>query len=98
MTMWILVAAVGGIFSVAGFAALVGRYRQGVIRGQYLLAFVVGYFALVSFALLEAFQPAGVSGPVTIALLLPASVAIGVIIREHRRAAASNQTSAPKLP
>jgi len=98
MTMWVLVAVVGAILSVAAFMALVRRYRRGTVRGRYLLAFMVGYVALVSFALLDALRPTGVSGPVTIALLLAASVAIVVIVREHRRAAAPNQTSEPKLP
>ena len=98
MTIWILVAVVGGILSVVDVAALVRRYRRGVIRGRYLLACVVGCFSLASFAFLDAFRTAGVSGPVTIALLLPAFIAIGVIVREHRRGAVLDQTSAPKLP
>ena len=49
MTMWILVAVFGGILSVVGFVTLVRRYRQGVIRGRYLMAFVVGAIVLLVF-------------------------------------------------
>lgn len=98
MIQWILVAVVGGILAVVGFATLVRRYRRGVIRGRYLSAVVVGCLSLASFAFFDAFRPGGVSGPLTIALLLPAFIAIGVIVREHRRGAVLDQTSASKLP
>lgn len=90
MILWILVAIVGLTLSVAGFMALVRRFRRGTIRGRYLVACVVGYVALVSYAVLDAFRPAALTGPVTIAVLLPAFVAIGVLVHEHRRPAASN--------
>jgi hypothetical protein len=93
MMLWVLVAVVGGILSVMGFVRLVRRFRQGAIRGRYLLAFGVGFVALVSFALLDALRPAVVSGPVTLAMLLPAVVAIVVIVREHQRAAAIDDST-----
>jgi uncharacterized membrane protein HdeD (DUF308 family) len=93
MTLWIVVAVVGVILSVFGFIALLRRFRRGEIRGRYLLAFVVGYVALISFAVLEAFRPTALTGPVTIAVLLPAFIAIGVIVRELRRPVASNDST-----
>ncbi len=85
MTTWILVAAIGGCVSVAGFLAPVRRYRLGEIRGRELLAYVVGYLSFVSFALLTAFRPSFVDGVVTIVTLMPALAAVVVIVREHQR-------------
>jgi hypothetical protein len=83
-TVWILAALVGGALSMAGFRILWLRFRRGRIRRRYLLAWAVGYVALVSFALLEALRPAAVTGPVRLIVLLPACVAIVVIVCEHR--------------
>jgi len=87
MMTWVLVAAIGGALSVSGLVALLRRCRRGEITRTYLSAMVVGYISFVSFALISTLRPELASGPVTIATLLPASVAIVVLIREHRRAA-----------
>lgn len=92
MMTWILVAAAGGVLSLSGLAVLLRRSRRGEITRTYLWAMVVGYTSFVSFALISAFRPDLASGPVTIAILVPASVAIVVLIREHRRNADPHQS------
>jgi len=97
MTIWILVACTGGLLSISAFWNLVRKYHCGEIRGRYLLAIGVGYIALVSYALLSAIAPAIVNGVVTLGILLPAFVAIVVIVREHERPAKiAGQRSKPR--
>jgi drug/metabolite transporter (DMT)-like permease len=86
MIMWMLVALVGGALSVAGLITLGRRYLRGEITRRSLLAFVVGYLGLVSYALLSALRPEITTGAVTLVMLLPVFIAIVVIIREHQRA------------
>jgi drug/metabolite transporter (DMT)-like permease len=86
MTAWILVAVLGGILSLAGLSILFRRYREGVVTLRHLLAFVVGFVALASYALVSTLRPDITSGPVTVLMLLPAFVAIVVLIHEHQRA------------
>jgi len=86
MSPWILVTLIGGCLAAAGLALLVRRYREGEVTGRYLAAVAVGLVSLASYALLSTFRPALCTGRVTLALLLPAFVAIVVVAREHEKA------------
>jgi uncharacterized membrane protein len=86
MLIWILVATVGGILSLMGLITLFRQYRRDRITLRSLLAYVVGYVAFVSYALASALRPDIASGPASVAMLLPAFVAIVVAAHEHRRA------------
>jgi len=86
MIFWIGVAVIGGVLSIWGLWVFWGRYRRGEITGRYLLAVFVGFVSYASFALLSAVRPELSSGPVALAVLLPAFLAILVLIREHRKA------------
>ncbi|UCE05455.1 MAG: hypothetical protein JSW07_17860 [bacterium] len=83
---WIFIAVIGGLLSVLGLLFLLRCYRQDEITLRYLLAVVVGFISFLAFALVNAFRPELASGPVTIAILLPAFVAILLLIRECRKA------------
>jgi len=87
MAVWALVAAVGAVVSLVGWAGFLRRYRRAEITGRYLLALTVGYASFVSYALLSALRPDTASGIVGVLLLLPAFVALVVVIRERRPAA-----------
>jgi len=89
MIIWISVAAIGGALAVLALVALLRRYRRGEITGRYLAAIVVGLVSFASFALLSALRPEFESGPATVIVLLPAFVAILVVIREHRKSKGS---------
>lgn len=86
MTMWIIIAVIGFILSVLGLSAFVRRYRRGEITRRHLLAAIIGYVSLVTFAVVSAVRPDITNGPLAVIVLLPAFVAIVVLIRERRRA------------
>jgi hypothetical protein len=86
---WIFVAAIGGVLAVFWLLALFRRYRRGEITGRYLAAAVVGVVSVASFALLSALRPEFGSGPAVAIILLPAFIAILVVILEHRKATGS---------
>lgn len=83
---WALIAVAGGVFLASGCLACVRRYRRGRMTGRSLSAILVGSSSFVAYALVSALRPDFASGPVAIALLLPALIAIVVIVREHPRA------------
>jgi len=83
---WMLVAALGLVAMASGLLTCWRRYRRGRITRRYLSAIVVGCVCFVAYAVVGAFRPEFASGPVAMALLLPAFIAIVVIVREHRRA------------
>lgn len=85
MYIWIFVAGIGGALSILGLLFFLRRYRRGEITRRYLLAIVVGYVSFLTFALVNAFHPDLTSGPVVIAILLPAFIAILIVIREHQK-------------
>jgi hypothetical protein len=84
MVIWILVALAGALLSLAGFWAMLQKYRRGDIRGRYLLALIVGFIAFVAWALLSNLRPGAVDGVLELLMLAPALIAIIVIIREHQ--------------
>ena len=84
MTAWILVAAIGGVLSILGLLVLTRRYLRGEMSQWQLFAIIVGYVSFVSFVLVSSLRPEFASGPVSIAILLPAFVAIVFLIREHQ--------------
>jgi len=85
MIMWLIVGACGGALSTAGLLVLHGLYRSGEIPLRILIASLVGFLSLATYAVLGAFRPETTTGPVTIALLLPAVVSILVLIRGRRK-------------
>jgi drug/metabolite transporter (DMT)-like permease len=89
MTAWILVAAIGGVLSILGLLVLTRRYLRGEMSQWQLFAIIVGYVSFVSFVLVSSLRPEFASGPVSIAILLPAFVAIVFLIREHQKSKGS---------
>jgi len=89
MTAWILVAAIGGVLSILGLLVLTRRYLRGEMSQWQLFAIIVGYVSFVSFVLVSSLRPEFASGPVSIAILLPAFVAIIFLIREHQKSKGS---------
>jgi len=85
MLVWVSIAAIGGLLSIAGLAVYLGRYRRGAITLRYLLALVVGYASFVSFALVGALRPESTGAPWAVGILIPAFVAIVVLVRERGR-------------
>ena len=85
MIIWILIAAVGGILSIWGFILLLNQYHQGKHTKRYVYAMVIGYISFISFALISAIQPEFSSGILSVALLLPAFIAIVVLINEYKK-------------
>jgi len=86
MIIWILVATIGGTLSLMGLLTLFRQYRQDRVTLRSLLACVLGYVAFVSYVLVSALRPDLTTGPVTVVMLLPAFVAIVVLVHEHRKA------------
>jgi hypothetical protein len=84
MLIWIVVAVFGGLLSLVGFLALVRRFRRGEIRRRQLLAYGAGLTSFVSAALLNALRPTDLNSSMTVILLLPALVAIVLIVRERQ--------------
>ena len=89
MTAWISVAAIGGVLSILGLLVLTRRYLRGEMSQWQLFAIIVGYVSFVSFVLVSSLRPEFASGPVSIAILLPAFVAIVFLIREHQKSKGS---------
>ena len=84
MTIWLVVAAIGAVLSLWGLTVVFRKYREGEITRRYFLAIVVGYISFVSFVLVSAFRPDISTGLVTVVMLLPAFIAIVVVIRERQ--------------
>jgi uncharacterized membrane protein len=84
MILWLVVAATGVVLSLWGLKILFRRYRRGQINRRYLLAVVVGVLSLVVYAILSTVRPDITTGPVFVVMLLPAFIAIVVVIRERR--------------
>jgi len=82
---WVSIAALGGLLSMAGLAVYLRRFRRGEITKRHLLAVVVGYASLVSFAVVEALHPEYADEPWAVGILLPAFVAVVVLVRERGR-------------
>ena len=82
MIIWILVVAVGGILSIWGLIIFWRRYRRGEITKRYIYALIVGYASFVLFALVSAICP---DFKMEYVILLPAFVAILVLLREHQK-------------
>jgi drug/metabolite transporter (DMT)-like permease len=82
---WVSIAAIGGLLSIAGLAVYVRRFRRGEITLRYLLAVVVGYASFVSFALVGALRPESADAPWAVGILLPGFVAVVVLVRERGR-------------
>ena len=89
MTAWILVAVTGGVLSILGLLVFIRRYMRGEMSQLQLFAIIVGYVSIVSFALVSSLRPEFASGPVSIAILLSAFVAIVFLIREHQKSKGS---------
>lgn len=89
MTAWILVAVTGGVLSILGLLVFIRRYLRGDLSQLQLFAIIVGYVSFVSFVLVSSLRPEFASGPVSIAILLPAFVAIVFLIREHQKSKGS---------
>jgi len=85
MITWILIAVIGGILSIWAFIILLRQYQQGKHTKRYIYAMVVGYVSFVLFALVMVIQPEFNSGIVSVAILMPAFVAIVVLVDEYRK-------------
>ena len=86
MIIWITAAVIGAIFSLIGFILLYGKFRRGEITRIYLAAFVLGFISFASYALISALKPDIMTSLLTLLLLLPAIIAIVVLVREHKHA------------
>jgi len=89
MTTWILVAAIGGVLSILGLVVFIRRYLRGEISLLYLFAILAGYVSFVSFVIVSSLRPEFASKPVSIAILLPAFVAIVLLIRNNQKSKGS---------
>ncbi len=92
MYIWIFIAIIGGALSILGLMFFLRRYRRNEITLRYLLAIVVGYVSFLAFALVSTFRPDLASGPVTVAILLPAFVAILLLILERQKKRDRNES------
>lgn len=86
MALWIVITAIGGVLSLSGLAVLLRQYHRGEITWRYVLAVVVGYISFVTYAVLSAVQSQALSGVLTVLVLLPAFLAIIVVVYERQRA------------
>lgn len=84
-TIWLLVAMIGTILALMGLWALFQRYRRGETSLGRLVACLVGFGSLASYAALSAFAPASMSGVVTMVVLAPALVAVVFLVRRYER-------------
>jgi hypothetical protein len=84
MIIWSAIAVIGVALSLWGLMILLQKYRLAQISWRYFLAAVVGYVSFVTFAIVSAIRPATTTGLVTVFMLLPALLAVLVIIRERR--------------
>ena len=87
MIAWILLAVVGGIFSIWGFIIYLLKYQRGEITIRFIYALFVGYASFVSFAVVNAIYP---DFKMVTVILLPAFVAIVVLLREYQKTNESN--------
>jgi hypothetical protein len=86
MGIWIVAAVIGGVAALTGLAAVFLRYRRGEVKGRHFAALVTGLASFATYALISAFRPDLATGATSLMVLLPAFVAIVVLIREHDRA------------
>jgi len=86
VALWMVISAMGGVLSLSGLAVLLRRCHRGEITRRYVLAVVVGYISFVSYAVLSALQSQALSGVLTVLVLLPAFIAIIVVVHERQRA------------
>lgn len=84
MTFWISVALVGVLVFALGFLDLLRKFRRGDVRGRYLVAVVVAFMALATWAALSGLRPNAADSFVGLTMLAAALVAIVVIVREHQ--------------
>lgn len=84
MAVWMVVAACGAVLSLTGLTVLVGQYRKGRISRRYLLAIVVGFASLASYALISALWPELGSGLISLLILSPGFIAIVILIHERQ--------------
>ena len=91
MFSWIAVAVAGLALALAGIRVVFRRYRRGALRGSYLLAMIIGVSSFGSYAVVSVVWPELTTGPATIFMLLPAFVAIVLLVREHRWMSDSKQ-------
>jgi uncharacterized membrane protein len=84
MIFWFVVAVIGVMLSLWGLFTLLHKFRRGEITRRYFIAIVVGYISFVSFALVNALRPDITTGLVTILMLLPAFIAILVVVHERK--------------
>jgi hypothetical protein len=85
MVTWILIAAIGGVFSIIGILILIQRYLRGEISQLYLFAIIVGYISFVSFALISSLRSEFASGLISVIILLPAFVALVFLIHQNQK-------------
>jgi len=88
VSIWIAVAAVGGLLCLIALFRLGVALRRGRITPAFFVAALVAVLSFVAFALVDNLSPDGASAAVTLATLLPGCVGIVVIVREQRRAGA----------
>jgi len=86
MNLWILVTLIGAGLAAVGLALFVRRFRAGEVTGRMLAAVVVGLVSFASYGVVSAVRPDLGTGPVSLVLLLPAFVAIVLVMREREKA------------
>jgi len=82
MNPWSIVALLGAGLTLWGLVETFRRYREGAVSLRFVLAVVVGLASFGSFAVASAIRP-DLDGLATVAILLPAFVAIVVVARER---------------
>ncbi|NIT61706.1 MAG: hypothetical protein GWN00_37550 [Aliifodinibius sp.] len=85
MIIWIPVALLGLILSSFGITVIFKKYLRDQVRGRYILAIILGFLSFVTYAVLSPVLPDIMSGEATIAMLLPALIALLVVIHEHHK-------------
>jgi len=86
MGIWMLAAVLGGVAALAGLVVVYFRFQRGEITGRYFGAVVLGLASFATYALISAFRPDLATGATSLIVLLPAFLAIVVLVREHERA------------
>jgi len=85
MGIWMLTTVLGGVAALAGLVAVYIRYQRREITGRYLGAIVVGLASFVTYAVISAFRPDLSTGAPGLIVVLPAFVAIVILVRERER-------------
>lgn len=85
MEVWIAVTVLGGILSLAGLAALVRRYQQGLVSGLELTAVLITYTLLVGGLLLTEVFETRPAGTLFVLIMLPLWSIIAFRARRRRQ-------------